>query len=393
MKIAFHAIGGAHWPVGQVYLRDLIQATRQTFGAEVQFFLQSPRSSEHDARDFARAVAADDVIYYDVPKRGTLYWLINGFIHRTIGTDLLVGRSLAQHHIDVLLAPGIVSRYARAATLLWLPDFQHIRLPEMFSAEERSFRDKSFRRSARLATRVLLLSQTVREDFDKFAPQFASKARVLQPRAYIPPSVFDRAPDSVLRKYHLPEKFIYLPNQFWKHKNHARVFNALKLLKDRGICPTLVCTGSSMDYRNAAYFTELWQILSHWDIRDQVIYLGLLPHEQVLFLMRQSVCVLNPSLFEGWGYSVEEARAVGKRIVLSDIPVHREQNPPRATFFDPNDPQDLADKLARIWQTTAPGANHGDESLAQRESADRLRAFAESFVAIAQDALRQVRGD
>ena len=63
----------------------------------------------------------------------------------------------------------------------------------------------------------------------------------------------------------------------------------------------------------------------------------MLPRAHVFRLMRQSLAVLQPSLFEGWSTSVEEAKSVGKRMILLDIPVHREQDPPRALFFDPRD--------------------------------------------------------
>ena len=108
--------------------------------------------------------------------------------------------------------------------------------------------------------------------------------------------------------------------------------------------------------------------------------------------MRQSVCVLNPSLFEGWGYTVDEARSVGKRVLLSDIPAHREQDPPKAMFFDPQDCGDLVKKLRQIWGETAPGADVELEAEARRSLSDRLRAYKEAFVSIVQEAFDEVRG-
>ena len=66
--------------------------------------------------------------------------------------------------------------------------------------------------------------------------------------------------------------------------------------------------------------------------------LGVVPYRDMLGLMRHAVAVINPSLFEGWSTSVEEAKSMGKAVVLSDIPVHREQAPGRGLFFDPRDP-------------------------------------------------------
>jgi glycosyltransferase involved in cell wall biosynthesis len=47
---------------------------------------------------------------------------------------------------------------------------------------------------------------------------------------------------------------------------------------------------------------------------------------------------------------VEEAKSLGKFVVVSDIPVHREQAPARGMFFDPSDPNSLANILLDILQ-------------------------------------------
>jgi glycosyltransferase involved in cell wall biosynthesis len=183
---------------------------------------------------------------------------------------------------------------------------------------------------------------------------------------------------------------VYLPNQFWKHKNHGVAFEAIKIARDRGVRINLACTGYPADYRHAQYFAELWAKASQWNVRDQIFYLGVLPREHVLLLMRQSICVLNPSLFEGWGMSVDEARSLGKQALISDIPAHREQNPPGAVFFDPRNAHDLADKLQAVWLDTPPGPDHQREKAARQEQPKRVRSFAEKFVELCEETCREV---
>ena len=77
--------------------------------------------------------------------------------------------------------------------------------------------------------------------------------------------------------------------------------------------------------------------------------LGLVPRSDVIALMRYSRALINPSFFEGWSTTVEEAKSTGKRIILSDIDVHKEQNPPDGVFFNPKDPKDLAEKMWSLW--------------------------------------------
>ena len=104
--------------------------------------------------------------------------------------------------------------------------------------------------------------------------------------------------------------------------------------------------------------------------------------------MRQAICVLNPSLFEGFGLTVDEAKSIGKRVLVSDIPAHREQDPPSAIFFDPYSYEDLAERLTAIWRATPPGPDIELERDARESIRNRLRAFADSFISI----VREVSG-
>ncbi len=98
--------------------------------------------------------------------------------------------------------------------------------------------------------------------------------------------------------------------------------------------------------------------------------------------MRQALCVLNPSLFEGWSSTVEEAKSLGKSLLLSALPVHREQNRAGTLFFDHQDPEDLAIKLETIWQDGSPGPDLRLEAMARQALPERLRQFGEAFLSI-----------
>ena len=60
----------------------------------------------------------------------------------------------------------------------WIPDFQHLRLPELFDPAEIGFRDKFFSAIAQKSGLILLSSESARMDFEEFFPGQAAKARV-----------------------------------------------------------------------------------------------------------------------------------------------------------------------------------------------------------------------
>ena len=79
------------------------------------------------------------------------------------------------------------------------------------------------------------------------------------------------------------------------------------------------------------------------------MYLGIVPYEDMMSLIYNSISLINPSNFEGWSSSVEQAKSMGKKIILSNIAVHKEQDPKRAEFFDKNNHHELARIIKKIW--------------------------------------------
>ena len=65
-------------------------------------------------------------------------------------------------------------------------------------------------------------------------------------------------------------------------------------------------------------------------------------------LIYYSLAVINPSLFEGWSSTVEQAKAYNKKIILSNISVHREQKPKYSYFFHPRNSLNLSKILIKL---------------------------------------------
>jgi len=141
------------------------------------------------------------------------------------------------------------------------------------------------------------------------------------------------------------EPWFHVPNQFWQHKNHKLILEALALLYKSGNAPLVLATGKEEDPRNPDYVLELKTRLDEEGLRERFRLLGQIPYIDMMGLMLHAVAVINPSRFEGWSTTVEEAKAFGKKILLSDIAVHREQNPSRGLFFDVVNEQKLSDLM------------------------------------------------
>lgn len=384
IRVALPLMGSNSWIGGLSYQSNLIEAIRQ-YAPQIEVCLLGPSTS-------SLAIATDDrVVQYPWPRHRLIVRIINRVMRRIFGYDILGLRTLRAVQADVVF-PSNPYWGGRIPALYWIADFQHIHLPEMFSDAEIRVRNRVSRRGAKCATLVVLSSQDALRDFRQFLPQYSYKGRVMSFVVYVSPAIYDVDPAAVVIKYNIPERFFYLPNQFWKHKNHITVLEALNRLRSRGIFPFIACTGNPFDYRHPTFFTDLTQKVSQWGLSGQIRFLGIVPKAHVHLLIRQSTCVLNPSLFEGWSTTVEEAKSIGKRVLLSDLAVHREQNPPKATYFDPHNPEDLAHKMAEVWADGSFGPDLELESKARRELPERMRSYANAFESIAREAIAVARG-
>ncbi|HRH65248.1 MAG TPA: glycosyltransferase family 1 protein [Bacteroidia bacterium] len=266
--------------------------------------------------------------------------------------------------------------------LYWIPDFQHVHMSYFFSQEEINERNQRFLHGCEHADIVIVSSKNAQKDLAEFAPQYLSKSRISNFVSNVSKGIWELNPDHLLSKYSIPEKFFYLPNQFWKHKNHVLVFEAMHILQAENIFPVLICTGNPADYRNPEYSNEIKTKIDEWKLKDQLFILGLVDHNDVLLLIRQCIALINPSLFEGWSTTVEECKSIGKRAILSDIEVHKEQNPPLSDFFDPKDAKSLAEILKKRWHELQPGPDLKLEENAKKSLPERMNNYANNFVNI-----------
>lgn len=178
----------------------------------------------------------------------------------------------------------------------------------------------------------------------------------------------------------MPRKYLIFPSQFWVHKNHLCLFDAIATVKQRGHTNiSLVCTGYPHDNRNPSYSQDLASYIECHGLQESIHILGFLPRYDQIQLIRGSAAVVQPSLFEGYSAIIDEAQSLGKEIFVSDIPMHREMQVEKTIFFDPYYPGDLAEKLESGWPNLNPGPDFYAESLSLRNYNKRMRAFGKRF--------------
>ena len=259
--------------------------------------------------------------------------------------------------------PSIVKKLIGIKPIMWIPDFQHKKFPDMFNSNQINDRDEEYSGIARSSCPLVLSSNDSKNDFIRYYSKDKKNIYVIPFVSYIEEelkSITSEKEEKVLQKHNLvSRKYVCVMNQFWKHKNHDIVLKALKIIHENNPNSSLVVvfTGKLYDDRNSDYIDNIREEFKRPEIEKHTKLLGFIERVDQLILMKNAKYIIQPSLCEGWGTVVEDAKVLEKTILLSDIPVHREQRNEKCILFDPYDAKQLAMLMEREF------LNSYDESI------------------------------
>jgi len=267
-------------------------------------------------------------------------------------TDALQ-RAAAAKDIDVMFYPGTF----RQCLSLELPyiltvfDVQH-RLqpgfPEVSSGGLWEQREDLYVRAIPRAVAIIVDSDAGKDDVIRFYQVPEERVKVLP---YLPARSLWAAPaanktTSVLAKYGIPNGYLFYPAQFWPHKNHVGLLQAVNLLRRRhDIVLPVVLVGA--DKGNLDYVLGL---IAELDLTNQVFYLGFVPDEDLPALYRNAFALVMPTFFGPTNIPVVEAFALECPVITSDIRGMREQVADAGILVDPKSPEQICDGIHGLHQ-------------------------------------------
>ncbi|PKA31398.1 hypothetical protein CWR41_16455 [Cedecea lapagei] len=339
-----------HWMGGINYFRSLIAAFSlvEQNDVEIILFCEKEGIFSTNGLNNVRQVIIPNLLSRKFSRR---------LLNKAFGTNVALYNALKKEHIDIL-SHSQMNKRLPYKTIWWKPDFQEKYYPEFFSDIDLKLRDKAVLNNA-INGHILFSSYDAKNDFLKFYGPIASRpVNVLQ---FVPDLANDFSDDirikikKVKEKFQIDSEYFFLPNQFWKHKNHEL---AIKAILSNDINIPIVATGALNDYRGGKHI-ELIKSLIKNDVNNKFKLLGLIDRDELNYLMMGSLAVINPSRFEGWSTTVEEAKYLGKRLILSDIPVHHEQNPADSLYVKCDDVDGMIAAMSKIISEY----NYHDEEL------------------------------
>jgi glycosyltransferase involved in cell wall biosynthesis len=293
-------------------------------------------------------------------------------------------RIYAQEGIQFLVRPNPwdeqMSMDIPHATVVW--DLEHRTypwFPEVSSLGRWQARETKFSLLVRRATLLFTGTEEGRRQIEQFYQVSQKRIKVLS--FPIPMFARDAAATpidpEVLRRLGVPADYLFYPAQFWPHKNHAVLLEAIKLVREKiGWDLGVVFTG--VDKGNLEYIRGYARRLS---LEQHVRFLGFVDQQDLPHLYKGAFCLAYPTFFGPDNLPPLEAFALGCPVLASEIPGAREQYGDAAILIPPTDEGSWAEAIIKMR----------DEACRERTiAAGRVRVSRRTWDDYAQDVLESV---
>ena len=274
-----------------------------------------------------------------------------------LGKNFLLINFLKKKNIHSLSHDYPLGCFSTIPSFTWFPDFQEIHLPHNFSFFERFFRKLNVIISGIHSTKIIISSKSAQNDLKTISFRAYKKSKVIRHNDIISLKTKHTPLKQLKKKYNLRNYFV-ICDQFRKHKNHIVVLKALNYLKSKKRNFTVICTGLFHDWRHRSHTLFLEKYINENNLEDNFKILGIVDEKDLKGLIKNSICLLKPSKFEGLSNSVEQARNLGTKVIMSNIPVHKEQKFVNSYTFNVDDYKKLGQLMIEVSKNKKIGKNN-----------------------------------
>lgn len=222
-------------------------------------------------------------------------------------------------------------------------DLAYVSFPGHFTLRQRLQNQLQTAWAVRRAGRLLALSEATRNDLNRLygVPRDAVGVTLAGPARRFAPV---HAPET-LAELGLPPRYVLYVGRIQPRKNITRLIEAFAVVRARNpeLPHRLVIAGGQ-----GWLYDGIYAAAQDSPAREHIQFLGYVPDELLPALITGADVLALVSLWEGFGLPVIEAMACGTAVLTSNCSSLPEVAGDAACLADPNDTQDIAQKLEHL---------------------------------------------
>jgi len=240
--------------------------------------------------------------------------------------------------------------YLRRPTVITVHDLIFERYPHHHKWTNRVFLAAGMRLFVKRAHTIIAASQQTKRDLIELYQTPTEKIHVIYQG--IDPTFAPALPKDVQRIREgyspravdgTPRPYLLMLGTLEPRKNHLTAMKALVRLKQSGLPHALLIAGDE-----GWLFEPIRQQVAALGLQNDVHFTGYVPADDLPPLYGGATCVLQPSLYEGFGFPVLEAMACGVPVICSNVSSLPEAAGDAAILINPMDEEALAAAVARV---------------------------------------------
>jgi glycosyltransferase involved in cell wall biosynthesis len=258
-----------------------------------------------------------------------------------------VREELRRHRVDCALGLTPLAWSTDLPNIVTVWDLEHRRkpyFPEVTTDGEWEARERNYHGALSKAIAVITGTETGKRQIAHF---YGVDPDVVKVIPFPTPSFVNsvgNTPDTRFSAAAEAGTYVLYPAQYWPHKNHVRLFQAIKLLRDRsGWEVPLICCGA--DQRNLAFLRRRTVELG---IADQVRFVGFVTPAELVTLYRGALALAFVSYFGPDNLPPLEACALGCPVIASNVEGAKDALESAALYVNPDRADEVAEAIWRI---------------------------------------------
>jgi glycosyltransferase involved in cell wall biosynthesis len=252
---------------------------------------------------------------------------------------------------DLLFVPAHVLPLVRPRrTVVTVHDLGYLYFPEAHTRRQRLELHLSTAWNARVASRVIAISEATRSDLIQHYRISPERIRVVHHG--VEPRFRPTTDGAALARYNLPPRYLLYLGTLQPRKNLERLLQAYARLP--GDAPPLVLAGA-----RGWYFERIAAAIAALGLGERVLLPGYVADEDVPALLTGATALVYPSLYEGFGLPALEAMACGTAVIAARTSSLPEVVGEAGLLVDPLSVEEIAAAMQRLLADAALRADLG----------------------------------
>ncbi|NTW26832.1 MAG: glycosyltransferase family 4 protein [Candidatus Moranbacteria bacterium] len=269
-------------------------------------------------------------------------------------SEILGTATLQKENLDVLHSTSAFNRIPmgyNGKTMVTFHDMSMFSIPQYLSAVKRTKNKAVARLMAKKADKIVAVSQSIKDDLEKFIGQAAEKTQVVY--SGLDKRFFDESEmtdGKVLGKHDITKKYILFLGTLEPSKNIARLleafskFKAAQKQKNAGKFEYQLVLAGKRGWLSQEYL----QIIRDFGLTKDVVFTGYVIGDELVPLFHGAEFFVMPSLYEGFGMTVLEAFATRTPAIVSNVASLPEIVGDAALMVNPVDTLQLAEAIGKF---------------------------------------------